>query len=300
MSTGVHLSAPFLQVGIMFDGKGQVENVMIGSPAYTSRNIFKGDVIVKVDGEFVQKGSDLQQKIVGDDTPGSSLTLTIKRGPADHIDVRMKRISTEEVADKRRMFDLFTALSDRAKKDHDVEAGKHVEETLLLWEKMLNAEFETHQHIAENVQSLQRSCVLWSEELLMLVNNIGHRHGWQEDFPEQEQDSSGLVSDRDLRATPFRSPNMPQSSSQKCPEGKDIVGYCEFLCTLLEEAFCNDILSVPTESISAGFTTKSTVGIMLVGMVIDNMVVGGEIPAPKSLSPSYHAPTRSQLVFPVP
>jgi hypothetical protein len=84
---------------------------------------------------------------------------------------------------------------------------------------------------------------------------------------------------------------MSQSLSQKRPEGKDIVGYCEFLCTLLEEAFCNDILSVPTESISAGFTTKSTVGIMLVGMVIDNMVVGGEIPAPKSFSEN--APTPS-------
>jgi hypothetical protein len=306
VSTGVKLrDAPFSQVGIMFNRNGQVENVMIGSPAYTSRNIFKGDFIVKVDGEFVEKGNDLQQKIVGDDTPGSFLTLTIKRGPADLIDVTMKRISTEEVADKRRMFDLFTALHDRAKKDHDVEAGKHVEETLLLWEKMLNAEFETHQHIAENVQSLQRSCLLWSEELSMLVNNIGQRHGWQEDFPEQEQDSSRLVNDRDVRATravslPFRSPNMPQSSSQKRPEGKDIVGYCEFLCTLLEEAFCNDILSVPTESISAGFTSKSTVGIMLVGMVIDNMVVGGEIPAPKSLSSSYHAPTRSQLFFPLP
>jgi hypothetical protein len=86
---------------------------------------------------------------------------------------------------------------------------------------------------------------------------------------------------------------MSQSLSQKRLEGKDIVGYCEFLCTLLEEAFCNDILSVPTESIAAGFTTKSTVGIMLVGMVIDNMVVGGEIPGPKSLPPSYHAPTPS-------
>jgi hypothetical protein len=86
---------------------------------------------------------------------------------------------------------------------------------------------------------------------------------------------------------------MSQSLSQKRPEGKDIVGYCEFLCTLLEEAFCNDILSVPTESISAGFTTKSTLGIMLVGMVIDNMVVGGEIPAPKSFSRPFHAPTPS-------
>jgi C-terminal processing protease CtpA/Prc len=98
----------------MFNGQGLVENVMTGSPAYFSRNILKGDIIVKVDGEFVQ-GSDLQKKIVGDDTPGSMVTLTVKRGPADLVDVTLKRISTEEVADKRRMFDLFTKLNDRVR-----------------------------------------------------------------------------------------------------------------------------------------------------------------------------------------
>lgn len=275
----------FWQVGVMFNGNGLVESVMIGSPAYTSRNVLKGDVIVKVDGEFVQKGEDLQQKIVGDDIPGTFVTLTLKRGPAELIDVTMKRISTEEVADKRRMFDLFTKLNDRAKKDHDTEAGKCVEETLLLWEKMLHTEFENHQNIAESVQSLQHGCMHLTSELFTLVNDIGQKQGWHEDFPDQEQDPE-LVRDRSARATrgalspPYISPNVPQSF-QKRPEGRDIVGYCEFLCTLLEEGFCNDILSVPTESISAGFTANSTVGIMLVGMVIDNMVVGGEIRAQK-------------------
>ena len=96
----------------MFNGNGLVENVLIGSPAYTSRNILKGDSIVKVDGEFV-KGVDMQRKIVGEDLPGSTVTLTLKRGPAELVDVTLKRISTEEVADKRRMFDLFTKLNDR-------------------------------------------------------------------------------------------------------------------------------------------------------------------------------------------
>ena len=49
-------------------------------------------------------------------------------------------------------------------------------------------------------------------------------------------------------------------------------GYCEFLCSLLEEAVGKDVLSVPSDSISSGFHTQSTVGMMLVGKAIDNMV----------------------------
>lgn len=49
-------------------------------------------------------------------------------------------------------------------------------------------------------------------------------------------------------------------------------GYCEFLCSLLEEAVGKDVLSVPSDSISSGFHTQSTVGMMLVGKTIDNMV----------------------------
>jgi hypothetical protein len=37
----------------------------------------------------------------------------------------------------------------------------------------------------------------------------------------------------------------------------------------------NDVLSVPSDSISSGFNTQTTVGMLLVGMSIDNMVVGG-------------------------
>jgi len=268
-------------VGLMFNGNGHVENVMAGGPAYTSRKIFKGDVIVKVDGQFVQ-GKDLQRKIIGDDVPGSLVTLTLKRGPADLVEVTMKRISTEEVADKRRMFDLFTKLNDRAKKDHDSEASKCVDETLLLWEKMLNADFDHDKRIFDNVRSMQLDCVPLSDELFSVLNSIGRMQGWDDDFPPLDSvyDPIPLVSLHDIgksesKSPMLLSPNLQQAPLQRHPEGKDIVGYCEFLCTLLEEAVSNDVLSVPCDSISSGFNTKSTVGMMLVGMSIDNMVVGG-------------------------
>lgn len=268
----------------MFNTSGVVENLMMGGPAFASRHIFKGDCIVKVNGEFVQ-GNDLLEKIIGDDVPGTLVTLTLKRGPAELLDVTLKRISTVEVADRRKMFDLFTKLSDRAKKDHDEEAGKCVEETLLLWEGMMTADAHHHQTIAANILSMQAECMPISDELLMLLDKIGRLQGWDEEFSEppsrraEYAELSGLdrfVGNRSSRQTStFFSPNIPRETLQKNAQGKDIVGYCEFLCTLIEEAISNDVLSVPTDSISSGFNTKTTVGMLLVGMSIDSMVVGG-------------------------
>ena len=152
-------------LGIMFDEKkgnsdnhihGYIENVMIGGPAYTSRNIFKGDIIVKVDGEFVhEQVQDLKTLIVGDDIPGTSVTLTIKRGPGELVDVTLMRASTEDVADNRRIFDVFTKLSDKAKKTNDTDMLNCVEEGLLAWEKSLNAEYEYNNKLVDNIRAMQ-------------------------------------------------------------------------------------------------------------------------------------------------
>jgi hypothetical protein len=272
------------QVGIMFNTNGIVESVMMGGPAFASGNICKGDCIVKVNGDFVQ-GNDLLEKIVGDDVPGTLVTLTLKRGPADLLDVTLKRISTDEVADRRKMFDLFTKLSDRAKQDHDEEARKCVDETLLLWESIMAADAQHDQRIADNVLTMQADCTPMTDELVLLLNKIGRLHGWDEEFAEtsgaiESSDGIGLekrVPTNATRSAPmtFSSPNASQGPAQKNTHGKDIVGYCEFLCTLIEEAISNDVLSVPTGAVSYGFNTRTTVGMLLVGMSIDNMVVGG-------------------------
>ena len=46
-------------------------------------------------------------------------------------------------------------------------------------------------------------------------------------------------------------------------------------CSDIICCYSNDVLSVPADSISSRFSTKATVGIMLLDVSIDNMVVGG-------------------------
>jgi len=161
----------------MFSGSGEVENVMIGGPAHLSNTIFRGDVIVEVDGQTVA-GDSLLRAIIGEDIPGSYLNLKLQRG-GGIVDVTLTRISTADVADKRRMFDLFTTLNDRAKKDNDPEVAKCVQESLLLWEKMMVADQIHDDRIQENVESMQADCLPWSNEISFLLLDIWNRQNWE-------------------------------------------------------------------------------------------------------------------------
>lgn len=59
------------------------------------------------------------------------------------------------------------------------------------------------------------------------------------------------------------------------PEGAgSLVEGCKSVCSKLEKSLNAEILAVPSSTISAGFTTRATVGMMLVGTKLDNMVVG--------------------------
>lgn len=56
---------------------------------------------------------------------------------------------------------------------------------------------------------------------------------------------------------------------------ESLVEACKRICGKLEESLRSDVLSVPSNTKPAGFATKSTLGMMLVGNTVDNMVVGG-------------------------
>jgi hypothetical protein len=116
----------FWQVGVMLLGT-QVKNCLIGGPAFG--RLQKGDVIVKIDGRDVNEHNILPY-LLGSDVPGSQVMITVQRtntnsmgnlgseycvlsssrAQVDVLDIDLIRISTEEIADLRRMFDLFTYL----------------------------------------------------------------------------------------------------------------------------------------------------------------------------------------------
>jgi hypothetical protein len=154
----------------MVSGEGEVEHVMVGGPAYLSNDVFRGDLILGVDGNALS-GAALVSAIKGNDTPGSCVTLTLKRG-AQNFSLTLTRIPTADVVDKRCMFELFTKLYDRAKKQNDPDGAKCIQETLTLWEKILSAHQAHQDQLVKRLKKMQDDCSALSEEMSYLMLKI--------------------------------------------------------------------------------------------------------------------------------
>jgi C-terminal processing protease CtpA/Prc len=70
------------QVGLVLNGL-QITDIVVGGPAYTCKQLDRGDLILKVDGKDVTlQGS--RDALIGCDLPGSSVTITVQKGSGPH------------------------------------------------------------------------------------------------------------------------------------------------------------------------------------------------------------------------
>ena len=107
-----------------------VDSLLAGAPASLSKKILKGDKILEVDSQPVTN-SNIVELLIGADVPGSIVNIKVSRdGAADPIEVPLKRVSTAELADKKRLFELFTKIKDIASHKCDAETGALVDETI--------------------------------------------------------------------------------------------------------------------------------------------------------------------------
>jgi C-terminal processing protease CtpA/Prc len=95
-----------------------IDNMVMGGPAYNSDKLCKGDVILEVENKPVTAES-VHDALLGNDLPGTTLKIKVKRigDPSlsrepngGGIEVPLTRMASEVIADKRQMFELFTAL----------------------------------------------------------------------------------------------------------------------------------------------------------------------------------------------
>jgi len=90
---------------------GIVTNLLTGAPASLSKQFQKGDRVVQVDDKVVDEhGTNLTRMLIGSDIPGSLVKVYYQRGNAQRQEVTLKRACTTELADRRRMFQLFTQV----------------------------------------------------------------------------------------------------------------------------------------------------------------------------------------------
>ena len=97
-------------MGIMVDGL-TIDNMVIGGPAHNSGQLDRGDLIAAVDFQPVSEET-LQDLLVGQDVPSSSVTLTVIKAGSKTVtrDVVLTRMAVDAIADRCKMFELFAAM----------------------------------------------------------------------------------------------------------------------------------------------------------------------------------------------
>lgn len=87
-------------------------------------------------------------------------------------EIVLKRMRTADIADKRKMFQLFAHLHTRAGKGRDSEAEKYITEASELWTGMMLEEIQHDSLWSENVLTVQKQCTLWLHECYLSLIKV--------------------------------------------------------------------------------------------------------------------------------
>ena len=149
---------------------GIVTNLLTGAPASMCQQFEKGDRVVQVDNTKVDEhGTNLTKLLIGSDVPGSLVKIHFRRGETLYKEVTLKRACTTELADRRRMFQLFTQIKDLALQfqtdgvDHAEKArlvAPVVDETITLWSRMQEAQVRYDEKLVNNIHTMQSNADL--------------------------------------------------------------------------------------------------------------------------------------------
>ena len=219
----------FEEMRINHEGSVVVDGVMFGGPAYRSKKISKGDIVLGVDGMQLYTASAILAALKGNDIPGTSVTLTMKNPDTNVVkDVIVQRQLTAEVAEKRKMFDLFTGIQLTAKRNSDADTLKDVEQALAMWIAMLVAEEEKDARCVAKMEAMQGDCGAWLAELLKVLDKLDKK--WN----EAEENRSIIQNHVAVLPEP-----TPPQKSMVLVEGMqlaELVEFCENMCKQLQKS----------------------------------------------------------------
>ena len=103
-----------------------------------SRQLARGDVILKVDGrDAARDPQSLGARLVGNDIPGSLLALQVRKHDGRIHDVLLARMKASDIAAKRRLFEVLAllqqSLSHSEGEGGEAEMSKMIEECCQVW-----------------------------------------------------------------------------------------------------------------------------------------------------------------------
>ena len=149
-----------------------VSHVLTGGPAFKSKCVHKGDIILLVDGAEVS-GEALTDSLKGNNRPGSKVRITFRKATTGKIEVvELTRTLTATIADKRRLFDLFCEIENSITKNlEQSQTIAFVNTAMDLWGKMELEQVGQDERSSNSINDMQTSCGTWLDEVYML---LGH------------------------------------------------------------------------------------------------------------------------------
>lgn len=161
--------------------------MLVSGPAFRSKKIVKGDEILSIDGDSNLQGDAIFDALKGNNTPGSEVTLMVKKADTALIEeVVLYRMLTTEIADKRKMFDIWTKIGDSSRKSRDEKLVKLAQEGLELWTQMELEEIMHDERSQANLDAMQRDCNAWLTELFALLGSLDVSRAFLASAPEGE------------------------------------------------------------------------------------------------------------------
>jgi hypothetical protein len=155
-------------VGLMLH-KCRVETVVVGGPGWLSHQIAKGDAILQIDGEDTDEDRILGQ-LVGSDVPGSAVSLRLERAEdGQQRTVVLKRMPSAMIAERLKLFELFTELKERASHGADQHIARLADLCIETWSDLTATDSQRHENLYESVTALQNDSCEW---LQMLDDNL--------------------------------------------------------------------------------------------------------------------------------
>jgi hypothetical protein len=107
--------------------------------------------------------------------------------------VKLHRIAKSLIADKIKMFGLFSRILDRSMTAKDSELITYVQEATDFWTRMMLEEHEHDQICINNIHNMKNACQTWFDELLLILE--GRVHETLEILKTQQSTLKVLVSE---------------------------------------------------------------------------------------------------------
>ena len=112
--------------------------------------------------------------------------------------MKLQRIAKSVIADKIKMFGLFSRILDRSMKAKDADLITYVQEATDFWTLMMLEEHEHDQICINNIHNMKDTCLNVLDELLLILEGRVHETKEIEMLKTQLSTLEVLVSEHEL------------------------------------------------------------------------------------------------------